>query len=263
VYCRINSDIFQEKNIQFYGDNATRFSPSSYKHPFNLLINFIDQDGNCTVSNTTFFQLYVAMASHMQGWTYGLVGLGLTTRFFVCAHHNPALADTTMFNFYMLNINFGNTKGVTESYYLFQKRMNFIHKRHYQLFEDNQHFKYFDKSMQPFVIYPTSESVGDEGHRRLLLNFASMWATFDVDTKKSKSIIVQPTKFVEYAVPNTFWIVPDVSYAITSPPENQTYFWYFPTTFAAISGMFKSASIEYRKLTHFLLKYLCQLAFCQ
>ncbi|CAL8121051.1 unnamed protein product [Orchesella dallaii] len=108
-------------------------------------------------------------------------------------------------DFLVLTMKFGNTVGVTESFGLFQKRMDSLHQKNVKFIKRYESSFYYGtvKKTPKSIYYPTSSSVGGEAHRRLLLKYAQSWVTSsEVD---DQSIIVQAVYFepeiiTEYSV---------------------------------------------------------------
>ncbi|CAL8121071.1 unnamed protein product [Orchesella dallaii] len=142
-------------------------------------------------------------------------------------------------DFFVLTMKFGNTVGVTESFGLFKKRMDSLHKKNVKFIKRSESSSYRTVRKTPkSIYYPTSSSVGGEAHRRLLLKYAQSWVTSsEVD---DQSIIVQAVYF-EPEVITEFSVIPYVlDYNVK---------WYVPSSLVAISKYFKSVLISHGLLS--------------
>ncbi|CAL8132183.1 unnamed protein product [Orchesella dallaii] len=143
-------------------------------------------------------------------------------------------------DFLVLNLKFGNTIGVTESYGLFEKRMNSLHENNVRFARHNLHFT-VTKKLQT-IYYPTPKAVGDdEGHRQLLMKYAERWTT-----EKGKKIVIQapffePESITEFSL-GTFIESNTCSNFNTEIKNLQ---WYVPSALAAISEHFDALIIKH------------------
>jgi len=77
---------------------------------------------------------------------------------------------------------------VTESFGLFEKRMNSLHKEYIEFMSNA-----LSGRVNRIIFYPNLNSVGSESHRRLLLQYAETWTT--TSEAIEKRLIIQAPYF--------------------------------------------------------------------
>jgi len=149
-------------------------------------------------------------------------------------------------NFLILNIEFGDTLGVPESFGLFQKRMDFVEEKHAQ-FMKRVSYSGFKKPLK-IIYYPTPESVGSENHRRLLMDFAERWATMG---NNDRSMIVQvPQQLKNEKVDKSEFSVMTYIESRAFVTDYERFKWYSPNAPEAISTYFNSLILSHGKNMH-------------
>ncbi|CAL8136846.1 unnamed protein product [Orchesella dallaii] len=129
------------------------------------------------------------------------LGIGYSESLIDCNElYLDVMIDTDV-TFTVLNIRFGDTIGVTESYSLFQQRLNVLHNK-----TAANHEKWRVKLAKEMIYNPMPDSVGENNHRRLLVRYADRWtATGNND----KNVIVQtPYTGDEPPKKNDFMVIP-------------------------------------------------------
>ncbi|CAL8132187.1 unnamed protein product [Orchesella dallaii] len=147
-------------------------------------------------------------------------------------------------SFNIWNMRFGYTDGVTESFGLFKRRMNFLHNEHIKFLESRD-VRFNTANTMSLVYYADSESVGDESHRRLLIEFSEMWVASQIREKYKISVVIQPPYFEEPISQTEFSVITGVnslncaaSSSIDAPFQDLR--WYSPAALSTLSKYFDS-----------------------
>jgi len=171
-----------------------------------------------------------------------MAGIGLSEVLIRCPDYDQFFA-VYIADFFVLNLKFGNTHGVIESFGLFQNRMNSLHH------EFIQSIKYygFIKKANKIIYYPNPNSVGGESHRHFLMEYAKKW-TNTSETIQKRMIIQAPhleqEEIKEFSV--IAWVgSPDCME--TYEPEVGTLNLHFSSTLSEISKYFNTVLLEHGK----------------
>ncbi|CAL8121065.1 unnamed protein product [Orchesella dallaii] len=201
------------------------------KLPINLVLN-LHEETTCEELGATkywdrLFQtnMWISLRPHTK------VGFGYSEGIISCTGDLNYMPIKNA-DFLVLTMKFGNTVGVTESFGLFQKRMDSLHRQNVKFIKRFIHET--PTKMPKSIYYPTSSSVGGGAHRRLLQKYAQSWVTSsEVD---DQSIIVQAV----YFEPETI-----TEFVVSAVVFDFRQMWYVPSSLAAISKYFKSLFLPY------------------
>jgi len=168
------------------------------------------------------------------------IGFGYSEALIRCREDDTTYPSADLL---VLNLQFGNTVGVTESFGLFQKRMDALHQEHIEFIKHGFHETI---NIPALVYYPNPENVGNEDHRRILMTYAEGW------TRSSgiieKRMIIQ-TPYFEQEIKRNFSVTPYVRQCRFKCPDvlNESQMWYVPSALATISKYFTSVVLSYGK----------------
>ncbi|CAL8132399.1 unnamed protein product [Orchesella dallaii] len=212
--------------------------------PINLVLNF-HEETKCEDWRRSDYVILKILNEWIPLSPTTKVGFGYSEALLPCVG-NIWIHLVEISNFFVLTMKFGNTVGVTESFGLFQKRMDSLHQENVK-FIKGTFYRGVNKTPTP-IYYPTSSSVGDETHRRLLVKYAQGWVTSS--EVADKSIVVQAPYF-EPEIMNEFSVIPTVPSNTCSSFDFQIekLIWYAPSALAAISKFFKSVILNHEQWT--------------
>jgi len=149
-------------------------------------------------------------------------------------------------DFFVLNLKFGDTPGVTESFGLFKKRMISLHHEHTKFIKHMPNYLIHEK-VNKTMFYPSPNSVGGESHRRLLIQYAKTWNNISEPIEK-RWIIQAP--YFEQVEMKEFSVIPYVRRLPsmeTVSPEGEKYLWDFLSALSEISKYFNSVLLSLSK----------------
>ncbi|CAL8132420.1 unnamed protein product [Orchesella dallaii] len=141
--------------------------------PINLVLNF-HEETKCEDWRRSDYLISNILNKWIPLSPTTKVGFGYSEAILPCVG-NYWIQHVEIANFFVLTMKFGNTVGVTESFGLFQKRMDSLHQENVK-FIKGTFYRGVNKTPTP-IYYPTSSSVGGEAHRRLLVKYAQRWVT--------------------------------------------------------------------------------------
>jgi len=128
------------------------------------------------------------------------------------ALHQP-IAD-----FFVVNFEFGDTVGVTESFGLFERRLKRLYERNIEFLTflgSRVGLNWTDESLGKIVVnYPVPQSIGGESHRRLLLEYQTKLSGEGSNIGNWASVIQAP--YFEHLNSNAF----KVTTFLQPQPEN-------------------------------------------
>jgi len=169
-------------------------------------------------------------------------GFGYNEKLLRC-EKNIVVQAFLVFDFLVLNLQFGKTVGVTESFGLFQKRMNALHNEHIKFIKQDL---YKTDYIFKLVYYPVPNSVGNESYRRILKSYAEKWT--ETTKTSEKTMIIQSPYFEEEEI-GEFSVIPYVQ-GINEEWErweNGISMWNVPSALETISKHFKSVILTHGK----------------
>ncbi|CAL8132244.1 unnamed protein product [Orchesella dallaii] len=206
------------------------------KLPINVVFN-LHEETNCEDLKTIGYRAWYNLAE--PNWWIALrptttkIGFGYSEAVIPCSEGDMYLPIREA-DFLILTMKFGNTVGVTESFGLFQKRMDSLHQENVKFIKKSFH-RGENKTPKP-IYYPTFSSVGGEAHRRLLLKYAQSWVTSS--EVANKSMIVQAPYFEPEIVSG---------FSVITLLQDNAVNWYVSSSLAEISKYFKSVILSHGK----------------
>ncbi|CAL8124949.1 unnamed protein product [Orchesella dallaii] len=222
--------------------------------PISILVN-LDNEINCadlTTANmtTSDWEKLVTLESWISVLGKTKYGFGYPEPLIGCTEIVTAV---NVVHFVVLNLKFGDTVGVTESFGLFQKRMNFLHEQNSEFLKEAMY--YTMDHLPETIYYPIRSSVGeDEEHKHLLITFAQKWAT------KVKNVIIQilnVTRGGQETSGKSMLIAHIPGNNCKSYNTNADYEfrkWFVPSALETISTHFQSTVLTYGKLEKEIIK---------
>jgi len=242
LYVSDRVDAISINHIYRMKDNDTKIQLPTL--PMYVIVNF-DDKMNCEDLAEIRYAATYRCINNISDWISSdkstMAGIGLYEELIHCSNRRGA-SDTYFADFVVLNHKFGNTVGVTESFGLFQQRMNSLQHELIQFLNylgDNE-------NVNQIIYYPNRNSVGTESHRRLLMGYAKTWTNTSAIIEKRLTI---QAPFFEQEDIKEFSVIPDVENRNkcmeTYKPEVGELFWHFPSALSEISKYFNSVILKH------------------
>ncbi|CAL8132262.1 unnamed protein product [Orchesella dallaii] len=219
--------------------------------PIHILLN-LELGFQCEALNSVN-ETELIKVEHLQNWInledQNKLGFGYTKDIFDC-NDNYAIRHLifSLSEFLVLNINFGYTVGVIESFGLFQHRMNNFHMENVKFIK--KMFNIGVNTMPEPYYYPNAELVGDENYRRLLYQFADKWAKNGIGLNQ-QGMIIQAPYFSNAPELKELRVTPYVQ-PLECDSDNKNiktkhFLWYAPSALATISKKFNTVILTLGK----------------
>jgi len=212
--------------------------------PMYVIVNIDDKTKCRDIADLDWrvIQKLTDIAKWISGEMNAMAGFGASEELFRCSN-NGTLYALKNADFFVLNLKFGNTPGVTESFGLFQKRMNSLHHELIEYIKSYRH----NKKANKIIYYPNPNSVGGESHRRLLVGYAKKWTNTFETIEKRMNIQVPYFEKEDMNELSVISYLDNFFCMETYEPQVEDLFWDFPSALSQISKYFNTVLLEHGK----------------